>query len=152
MRRGIGGLQWIELLSGLAACLVGLLALGYALFAPLASYTSGSDTCTSDGVCTRGPDVHGRISLAQSGLSSEARFFLSVLVVCLIVVAISAVAHSLSGKPDWRAWLWVSTIIILIFVVLGALSIGPFIAPAGLLALVAACFSLGARPTTPARL
>jgi hypothetical protein len=147
MRRSMSGSQRAEVLSGLAACLVGLLALGVVLFAPLASYASS--TTTPDG--STWTFVRRTESLVQSGIQSETWFYLAILVVCLMMVAVSAALHSRSGKGFWRVPLWVATMLILAFVILASPSIGLFLAPAGLLALVAACLSLGTGPAVAAQ-
>jgi hypothetical protein len=137
MRGTMSGYQWAELLSGLAACLLGLLTLGIVLFAPLGSFAS--TTCSSDGRCT---EVQGTESLAQSGIQPSAWPFLALLVVCLIVVAVSAALHSRWRRSGWRVLLWIATALIFAFVILASPSIGLFLAPAWLLALGAACLSL----------
>jgi hypothetical protein len=139
----MSGWQWAEMLCGLAAALAGLLALGFVLFGPSYSYASGGDTCDANGVCTSTPEVHGTESLLQVGISSVTLVFLAILVACLIGVAVGAARHSRTGAGIWRALLWASTILVLGFIFLAALSIGPLLIPAGLLALAAACVSFG---------
>ncbi len=119
--------------------------MGYFLFAPLYNYTVGPVTsCTQNGICGSTPGTQGTASLVQTGISPEAQFSLSILVLCLVGVAVGATLHSRSGASAWRSLLWIATILLLGFVVLGMLTIGLFIAPAALLALVAACASLRA--------
>ena len=142
MQRTMSGYQWAEMLSGLAACFVGLLTLAIILFAPLGGFAS--TTCSSDGSCT---SVQGTESLAQSGIQQITWLFLAVLVVCLLVVAISAALHSRSGKAIWRVPLWSATLLIFVFVILASPSIGIFLAPAWLLALGAAVLSLSSHPS-----
>ena len=143
------GTQWAELLSGLAACIVGLLALGLVFFAPLTSYAS--NTCSSDGTCTQ---VQGHISLAQTlwaqpGGEWIAYSYLAGVIICLIIVALSAALHSRGGKMLWCVVLWVATVLLFGLMILGAPSIGLFLAPAWLLALGAACLSLSMPPLMP---
>ena len=137
MRRHLSRLQWIELSSGIAAFILGLLGLSFALFGPLVSYGSSSTSCDSNGVCTSGPDIHGTTSLAQSGLSPVAVFFIRLLVFCLLGVAISALLHSAYRKVTWLVPLLVTTVVVLAIMLLGSFSIGLFIAPAALAAVIA---------------
>lgn len=150
MRRNLSGPHRAEMLSGLAAGLIGLLALGIVLFAPLGTYASGGETCTADGRCTPLPEVRGHMSLFQEGIEPMAWFFLAVLAASLVVVAVSAALHSSSGNILWRVPLWAATMLILLFMLV-AVSIGLFLVPAGLLALLAACLSLGTGAADPAQ-
>jgi hypothetical protein len=139
MRGSMSGYQWAELLSGLAACLLGLLTLGIVLFAPLGSFAS--TTCSSDGRCT---ESQGTESLARSGIQPITWLFLALLVACLIIVALSAAVHSRRRTAGRRVLLWIATALIFVFVILASPSIGLFLAPTWLLALGAACLSLSA--------
>jgi hypothetical protein len=146
MRRNLSGPARAELLSGLAAGLLGLLTWGVALFAPLGISVSGS--CDSNGACT---EVYGHFSLFQSGIEPMTWVFLAILAASFVLVGISAAQHSRSGHSLWRVPLWVATVLILTFVLVAGLSIGLFFAPAGLLALLAACLSVGTQTAEPAQ-
>lgn len=145
MRRHLSRLQRVELITGLVASVLGVLALGFLLFGPTISYaTSSVTTCNSTGVCTTtAPGTQGTTSLVQSGISSTALFFLSLLLLCLLGIGISAWLHSTQRQVAWLVLLWVASVLTLAITILGILSIGIFIAPAALLALIAAGIGTG---------
>ncbi len=119
---------------GLGAALVGCLGLAYALFGPIYRFESSSGQS-------------GTANLLQVGVPPSALLALSILVLGLIGVAVSAVVHSRTRGSGWRIVLWVATMFIVIMTFLTGFSIGLFLLPSTLLALLASAFSLGARRT-----
>lgn len=130
----------MEILGGIAASLLGLAASAYLLTAPNQSMSS-STSCLAQGVCqeiTTGspsPLLADPLGTLLTGILPLAFFGL---------LAFSFVRHSRTGAPVWRAWLWGMSLLLVVFSILGALSIGLFFLPSALLALLAAiCSSFG---------
>ena len=123
----------IELLGGLAAGLMGLLGLAYAFFGPVGrvqrvTINAGGTTSTT----------YGSASLFEmQGLEPRTAASLAVLVVRVAGVAIGAYLHSQQGLRAGRLLLGVSTAFLLCAVVVTGLSIGMFLFPSLLLALLA---------------
>jgi hypothetical protein len=59
------------------------------------------------------------------------------------LLALSTIVHSRTGAPVWRAWLWGISLLLVVFSLLGALSIGLFFLPSAWLSLLAAICSFG---------
>jgi hypothetical protein len=88
----------------------------------------------------------GTANLLQVGIQPITIVALGILLLGLIGVAASAVVHSRTGGSGWwRIVLWVSTAVIVILTLLAGLSIGLFLLPSTLFALLASAFSLGGR-------
>ena len=121
-----------EAVCGLGGGLIGCLALAYAVFGPIYRFESSSG-------------ASGTANMVQVGIASSALLALSILVLALIGVATSAVVHSRTGGSGWRIMLWIATMFLLIMTFLTGFSIGLFLLPGTLLALLASAFSLGAR-------
>ena len=128
----MGNLQRSEAACGLVAALFGFLGLAYALFGPVYRFESSSGQS-------------GTANLLQVGIQPSALIVLCILLLGLIGVAVSAVVHSRTGGSGWRIVLWVSTAVIVILTFLTLPSIGVFLLPGTLFALLASAFSLGAR-------
>lgn len=130
----------IELLSGLAAGMGGLLTLAYLLFGPNSHYIKNITTCTggpSNVSCTStGLDhiISGAIIIYLFPLSI---YLLSMLALLFAAIAVSAVLHSRAGAALWQACLWTSTLLLagILLITLGNLIVALW--PALLLALVA---------------
>jgi hypothetical protein len=131
----MGNLQRWEAACGLVAALFGLLGLAYALFGPVYRFESSSGQS-------------GTANLVQVGIPPSALIALGILVLGLIGVAVSAVVHSRTGGSGWRIVLWLSTAVIVILTFLTLPSIGAFLLPSTLFALLASALSLGARRAT----
>ncbi len=131
----MGNLQRWEAACGLVAALFGLLGLAYALFGPVYRFESSSGQS-------------GTANLLQVGIPPSALLVLCILVLGLIGVAVSAVVHSRTGGSGWRIMLWLSTAVIVILTFLTLPSIGVFLLPSTLFALLASARSLGARRAT----
>jgi hypothetical protein len=128
----MGNLQRLEAACGLVAALVGCLGLAYALFGPVYRFESSSGQS-------------GTANLLQVGIQPSALIDLCILLFGLIGVAVSAVVHSRTGSSGWRIVLWISTTVIVSLTFLALPSIGVFLLPGTLFALLAFALSLGAR-------
>ncbi len=130
----------LEAACGLVAALVGFLGLAYALFGPVYRFESSSG---QNG--TTNQSSSGTGNMLQVGIPPSALIVLCILLLGLIGVAVSAVVHSRTGGSGWRIVLWVSTAVIVILTFLTGFSIGVFLLPSTLFALLASALSLGAR-------
>ena len=138
----MGARHW-ELFSGLAAAVLGLLSLAYVVFGPTYRYTSM--TATVDG------PVHtesGRASLAQPGLEPVTAIFLVVILAAVVGVAVGASLHSRWGGQVGLKLLWLSAVVLLGGAFLRVFSVGLYLLPVALLALLAA--TAGLMRATPA--
>jgi hypothetical protein len=133
----------LEAACGLVAALVGCLVLAFTLFGPSYSFQScsgnGTDASNMSSCQT------GTTNLLQVGIQPITIVALGILLLGLIGVAVSAVAHSRTGGSGWRIVLWVSTTVIVILTLLTGFSIGLFLLPGTLFALLASALSLSAR-------
>jgi hypothetical protein len=131
----------VELICGLAAGAWGLLALAFFLFGP--SYTGGSSgqTCSAnpDGTttCTTHPETIFHASALQLGLSPDARFWLSLMMLVLGAIAVSAMLHSRTGSATLRGILVACTSLLCFLTCLGIFSVGLFLLPSLALAIIA---------------
>lgn len=131
--------QQIEILGGVAASLLGLAASAYLLTAPNQSMSS-STSCNAQNVCQE--ITIGSPSLLLADLLGT--LFTAILPLAFFgLLAFSFIRHSRTGSPIWRAWLWGMSLLLVVFSILGALSIGLFFLPSALLALLAAICSFG---------
>ncbi len=132
----MGNLQRLEAACGLVAALVGCLGLAYALFGPVYRFESSSGQS-------------GTANLLQVGIQLSALIALCILLLGPIGVAVSVVVHSRTGSSGWRIVLWISTTVIVILTFLALPSIGVFLLPGTLFALLASALSLGVRRVAP---
>lgn len=136
-------LRRFEAACGLVAALVGCLALAFTLFGPVYSFQScsgnGTDASNMSSCQT------GTANLLQVGIQPITLVALCILLLGLIGVAVSAVVHSRTGASGWRIVLWASTAVIVMLTFLTGLSIGLFLLPSTLFALLASALSLGVR-------
>ncbi len=130
----MGNLQRLEAACGLVAALFGFLGLAFALFGPVYRLESSFGQSRT-------------ANLLLVGIQPSALIALCILSLGLIGVAVSAVVHSRTGGRGWRIVLWISTAIIVILTFLSLPSIGVFLLPSTLVALLASTFSLGTRRT-----
>jgi hypothetical protein len=128
----MGNLQRSKAACGLGAALFGFLGLAYARFGPVYRFESSSGQS-------------GTANVLQVGIPPSALIALGILSLGPSGVAVSAVVHGRTGGSGWRIVLWVSTVVIAILTFLTLPSIGVFLLPSTLFALLAAAFSLGAR-------
>src|SRR5580700_10931420 len=125
-------LRRFEAACGLIAALVGFLGVAYALFGPTYSFQNSSGQA-------------GTANLLQVGVPPIAIVAICILSLGFIGVALSAVVHSRTGDSGWRIVLWASTAVIVILTFLTGFSIGVFLLPGALFALLASALSLGIR-------
>ena len=125
-------IRTLEAACGLGAGLIGCLGLAYAVFGPVYRFESSSGES-------------GTENMVQVGIPPGALVALGILVLGLIAVAVSAMLHSRTGGGGWRIVLWVASMFLVIMTFLTGFSIGLFLLPSTLLALLASAFSLGAR-------
>jgi hypothetical protein len=131
-------LRSFELTAGLAAGLLGLIGLTYALFGQTGTYIT--TTGTSSGSTTT---TTGTTSLVEQGLHPIAMLFITLMLLCVVGVAVGAYLHSQQGRRGGLWLLWVATALLAVGVLVSGLSIGLFLLPAALLALLAACLGSG---------
>ena len=130
--------QWIERLTGLAAGLLGLLALGFVLFGPL--YSTSSESCTGGpNGSTCSPTTYGSATFFEVNHSIQpiTISYLSFLAVLFVSIAFLATWHSHSGGSVLRASLWVLTGFLALSTCLGMASVGVFFLPGLVLAVIA---------------
>jgi hypothetical protein len=133
-------LRRFEAACGLGAALVGCLVLAFTLFGPLYSFHSCSGNGTDVSSCQT-----GTANLLQVGIQPITIVALCILLLGLIGVAVSAVVHSRTGTGGWRIVLWASTAVIVMLTLLTVWSIGLFLLPSTLFALLASALSIGVR-------
>lgn len=125
-------LRRLELLAGVLGGALGLVALGYALFAPLNEQCIGSSTPGGQTISTC-----SSVSQVQvQGLASLS-FAITLFGGLSLGVAVFAICHSLLQRPRLLVLLWICTILLCFATLLAILSIGIFFVPADALALVA---------------
>jgi hypothetical protein len=134
----------IEVVGGIAASLLGLAASAYLLTAPNQGMSS-TTRCNAQGICQM-------ITAGDPSplLADPVGTLLSAIlpVTFFGMLALSVVRHSQTGARFWRGWLWVISVLLVAFSILGMLSIGLFFLPSALLALLAAiCSSFAPTPT-----
>lgn len=147
---------WIEVVSGLAAGVLGLAGLAYAVYGPSECYASSSvsvsapssagsaaPTAVPEPVTTSASSSHGCESLAQSGLPSRAVDFLIAMAVCLGCTVVGAFSHALWGLHAGLFLLWFAAVALVGGAILTVFSIGAFLLPAAGAALIAAITSTG---------
>ena len=123
-------LRRLELLAGVLGGILGLAALGYALFAPLGEQCTGSSTLNGQTICSP-------VSLAQAQGLASLSFAIMLFGGLSLGVAVFAVSHSLLQRPRLLVLLWVCAVLLCFATLLAMFSIGMFFVPADALALVA---------------
>ncbi len=124
-------LRRIELVTGFAASVVGILGLGYAMLGRTYRYTRIA--ISSDG---KANTMSGTISLVQKGLEPSRIGFFIITLLIAVSFAAGTYWHSHRGVKAALLLLWTLTALLWIAVVLGAASIGVLLLPAALLAVV----------------
>jgi len=123
-------IQRIEAVTGLIAGLLGLVLLAYVLFGPSYQFLSSPDGGS------------GRASLLQAGISPLAIVSLSLLALVLLGIMFGSVQHSRTAASGWR-WLLVCSVLLLVILnILSLPSIGLWLIPVTLLALLTLGLSL----------
>ena len=121
----------IELASGAASFFLGFAGWLWAVFGPTYSASGGSST-------GRVATVTESRSLAQvQDLASGPIVFLLAVLACLLAVGVGSYLHGGRGKSVGLPILVMATAFLIGSVVLSAFTVGLFIAPAALLAVVA---------------
>ena len=128
-------LRRLELLAGVLGGALGLVALGYALFAPLNEECAGSSTPGGQTISTC-----SSISLVQAQGLASLSFAIALFGGLSLGVAVFAICHSLLQRSALLVLLWICAILLCFATLLAALTIGIFFVPADALALVA-CIS-----------
>jgi hypothetical protein len=118
-----------EALCGLLAALLGGFALIFILFGPLYHFSGSSG-------------ASGSASLLQVGIEPVTVVIFCLLLLALIGEAVGAILHSRTARGSWLALLWGSTAVIGLVNLLSLLSIGVFLLPITLCALIACALSL----------
>lgn len=132
-----------ELICGITGGALGLVGLIVAFFAPLG--TEGGSTCTDAG-CT---SYTRAVSYAGSQGVASVIPYLVVFGLPMIGLAVGAAAHALRGSGAARIVLLLCTVLLGIFTVLGALSVGIFLLPATAFAVAASILAArGPQPDT----
>ncbi len=141
--------RWLELLSGLAAGIVGLAIIAFAMFGLVYStassvqsncmYSQAGTTCTGS--------VYGTASLVQvnGGIPPLALLYFSALAVLLLGLIASTLLHWRLGSHLWRKRLWIMAGL-LARVALAGFDLFVLMVPSVFLALVAALAALNNRP------
>ena len=132
----------VELICGMASGVWGWLVLVFFLFGPSYTGSGSGESCSSDPggttVCTTLPTTTFHASALDLGLDPVAKFWLSVMVLVLGAVALSAMLHSRTGSVALRGVLFASTGFLLFLTCLSIASIGLLLLPSLALAIVAA--------------
>ena len=132
----------IELVSGLAATVLGLAFLAYVLFGPTYASESTSIGSTSIGVGADGttPRTTTRESesLLEQGVHPVTWIFLGIVMLTVLSAGGGAIAHGLSGLRAGLIVLWLSAVLLLVGAILSIFSVGLYVLPVALLALTAA--------------
>ncbi|HEY7357355.1 MAG TPA: hypothetical protein VH590_12840 [Ktedonobacterales bacterium] len=136
--------RWLELLSGLAAGVVGLAIIAFVLFGPIYQGGMCTGTTGSDGTaCTTSTATMAQVN---GGIPPLALLYFVTLAVLLLGVVASTFMHYRQGSNAWRWCLWTATGL-LILVALAVLDQSILMLPSIFLAVVA---SLSARNNEPA--
>lgn len=133
-------LRRLELVCGMLAALVGLLAWIYVLVGPLYAYSS----TTIDGT-GRTVTVSGSGNLAQRGLELRTLAFLVVVLLCALGAGFGAYLHAGHGDRVELVVLFLSAALLQAGALLSIFSVGLFLVPAALLAVIAATAGAGAQ-------
>jgi hypothetical protein len=128
-----------ELVCGLASACFGLAALFATCFAPLVYYHSV--TTTENSVTTEHSGYESYLqSVGPGGLSQSTPYFLFVIVTFLLL-AVSVFIHVKRGDTVSQWIIWGLTILVFVEMLLALASIGLFLVPGFVLAVVASVFA-----------
>lgn len=130
--------RWLELGSGLAAGILGLLIVTFVLFGPAYQTATGSCSGSQTGsLCSATQTGTATLAQVNNGYPPLALLYFGALAVVLLGLIVSTVLHWRSGSSLWRCCLWSATGLLLIVALLG-FDLWIFAAPSLLLALIAA--------------
>ena len=139
----------IELLSGLAACVIGVVGWLWAVFGP--TYATGGGAATSGGGNAPVVATESRSLVQVQDIGSGPIVFLLALLVCMAAVGVGAYLHGSRRVTTGLPILLMGTLFLIGGVVLSAFTVGLFVAPAAALGLVASiagwCVPVSARPS-----
>ena len=127
-------IRWAEAFSGLLANVLACAGLVYLLFGQVYSFANSTGTS-------------GKANLLQAlqanvqHIQPEAIIAFCILLLGIIGVGVSAVYHSRTRKDVWYKVLLSSVGVMVVVTLLGLLSIGPFMIPGTLFALLALYFA-----------
>ncbi len=123
--------RWLEPITALVGTVFGLFQIRHILFDPIYSYASSTGE-------------QGRVSLLQlPNPQGDALTVIGLEGLVLLIVILSATTHARTRQVIWQRILWGSVVFLLIWSLLGIGTIGLMMAPAALLVLLSAVFSLG---------
>jgi hypothetical protein len=144
----------IEFIAGILTATLGAAGLAFALGAPLGTESRGCSTSGGIGqpsVVDCSQAYTRQVSAIEiQGLAS---LLPAILIFSSILLAIAgfAVVHSQSGARSSLVFLWIFTALLWAMMLLAALSIGVFLLPAALLALLTAILASGGAVTRAGR-
>jgi hypothetical protein len=131
----------VELICGLASGAWGWLVLAFFLFGPSYTGSSGGQSCTANPsgppACTTLPETTTHTGAFSLGLSPDAKFWISLMVIVLGAIAISAMLHSRTESVALRSMLAACTGLFFFLTCLSIASIGLLLLPSLALAIVA---------------
>jgi hypothetical protein len=132
-------MRWIEVFSGLAAGILGLLILTSLLFGPTSQFSQGNPPCPLVFYpisCSAPRPAHLTSGTIQIDLFPWSIFDLGVLAWLLAVIPVSAALHSRSGHVSWLACLWTASLLFVSLLLLSLPSLALELSPALALAVV----------------
>jgi len=132
-----------ESVAGIAAAVLGWTLLLVFLFGPV--YATQTATIGPNGAVASPPRT---VSLVEVGLEPRAGLALALAAVLFGLVFAGAVVHARTGRRSARAAVGLATIALVVLALLGAATIGPWLLPAIILAVLA--WALGGRPGSTA--
>jgi hypothetical protein len=124
--------RWLELGCCLAGAGVAAFQLYHIVFDPLYTFTTNGGQ-------------HGQQSIfqrVQAGDALSESQSIGFVTVVFLIAMLSALIHSTTGNVLAKRVLWVSAVILIVYSLLGFLTIGLLLLPAALLMLAAALLSL----------
>lgn len=124
-------LRRLEMTGGLLTGIAGLVGLAYALYGPTSTMVESQTTAGSAAVTTTARSA----TLAEQGVQPAGLLFMTVALVCTVAVMAGAYLHVRHDDSVGLAVVCVAAALLLGETILGAASIGVFLAPAALLAL-----------------
>jgi len=127
----------IELGSGLLAGVLGVVGLAYAVLGATGSFQSGMSQVSSDGTIIR-TTTAGTTTLAEHSFSPITIAFVGIALLCVVGTVTGAYLHSRWEDRAGFVVLWTCTALLLVGSLVSGFSIGLFLLPSAVLALVAA--------------
>jgi len=138
-------LRALEAVSAALASLTGLAVLTWMLIVPSYSGETFQSSSTDPAInCT--PTSITLLEINGAGVVIS----LAIFALLLLGVGVAGIWHSRTNAPSAQAALWIFAASLTAFALLAILSIGPFLLPSVVLALVACALSVGYRRPAPA--